>query len=81
MTICAAYVPAIGADASTWNLRERLAEVLPPYMVPSRWMAFDALPLNTNGKIDRPRLREQFSAAMSAPDRTEALREHAVFLS
>ncbi|MCU1335686.1 MAG: AMP-dependent synthetase and ligase [Bryobacterales bacterium] len=81
MIICSAYVPAIGADASTWNLRERLSEVLPPYMVPSRWMAFDALPLNINGKIDRPRLREQFSAAMSAPDRTEALRGHAVFLS
>lgn len=29
---------------------------LPAYMVPSRTMSFDALPLNANGKIDRPRL-------------------------
>jgi len=29
--------------------------------MPSKWMAFDEqLPKNANGKIDRPRLREQF---------------------
>jgi acyl-coenzyme A synthetase/AMP-(fatty) acid ligase len=29
-------------------------------MMPSKWMAFDKLPKNANGKIDRPKLREQF---------------------
>jgi acyl-coenzyme A synthetase/AMP-(fatty) acid ligase len=33
---------------------------LPSYMLPSRWLAFDALPKNANGKIDRPALRESF---------------------
>ena len=28
-------------------------------MIPTRWMAFDALPKNANGKIDRQRLREE----------------------
>jgi arthrofactin-type cyclic lipopeptide synthetase C len=39
-------------------LRERLAEVLPRYMVPSRWKQLDRLPLNQNGKTDRQALRE-----------------------
>lgn len=81
MAICCAYVPAVGADTSPWNLRQHLTEVLPSYMVPSRWMALEALPLNLNGKIDRPSLKEQFAAATSAPDRTEVLLGHAVVLN
>jgi acyl-coenzyme A synthetase/AMP-(fatty) acid ligase len=32
-------------------------------MVPSRWLVLPALPTNTNGKIDRRRLRERFLEA------------------
>ena len=35
---------------------------LPAYMLPTRWQAFDALPKNANGKIDRRSLREAFEA-------------------
>jgi acyl-coenzyme A synthetase/AMP-(fatty) acid ligase len=63
MAICCAYVPASGADVSPADLRERLTQVLPSYMLPSQWVAFNTLPLNANGKIDRPRLREHFSAS------------------
>jgi amino acid adenylation domain-containing protein len=62
MAICCAYVPAPGVYLSPSDLRQRLAQVVPSYMLPSQWMAFTALPLNANGKIDRPRLRERFSA-------------------
>jgi acyl-coenzyme A synthetase/AMP-(fatty) acid ligase len=38
-------------------VRSALSEMLPTYMLPSRWKSFDSLPKNANGKIDRTRLR------------------------
>jgi acyl-coenzyme A synthetase/AMP-(fatty) acid ligase len=31
-------------------------------MMPQRWTQYEALPKNANGKIDRPRLKENFCA-------------------
>jgi len=59
-TICCAYVPAKGIDICHSDLRQQLTRVLPPYMIPSQWMALDSFPLNVNGKCDRSRLRAQF---------------------
>jgi amino acid adenylation domain-containing protein len=60
-TICCAYAPQSGARVTPNILREELCKVLPNYMMPSKWMAYDKqLPKNANGKIDRPKLREQF---------------------
>jgi amino acid adenylation domain-containing protein len=56
-TICCSYVPVPGAEAAPSGLRERLAALVPGYMLPTRWMRYDSLPKNGNGKIDRPRLR------------------------
>ncbi|MDR5873395.1 non-ribosomal peptide synthetase [Vreelandella gomseomensis] len=42
----------------TAELRERLGQVLPDYMVPSLVMMLDALPLTPNGKVDRKALPE-----------------------
>jgi len=55
--ICCAYATLSGCDVSPLTLRKRLAQVLPQYMVPSRWLVFETLPLNPNGKTDRPKLR------------------------
>jgi len=42
--------------------KERLAERLPPYMVPSELVACPALPMSNNHKIDRKKLIEIYSA-------------------
>lgn len=58
--LCCAYVPVSSADVTPVALRKELGKVLPPYMLPSRWMTFDSLPKNVNGKIDRRQLKERF---------------------
>lgn len=48
------FVEALDEDPAA--LASRLATRLPPYMLPARIVGVDALPLNANGKIDRPAL-------------------------
>jgi acyl-coenzyme A synthetase/AMP-(fatty) acid ligase len=59
--ICAAYVVRAGEEATLAELREHLKKLVPNYMMPARWTAYEALPKNANGKIDRPRLKEVFA--------------------
>lgn len=49
-------------ESSEWlklapELRERLQQALPSYMVPSYWLVQSELPLNINGKVDVSNLR------------------------
>jgi amino acid adenylation domain-containing protein len=62
--ICCAYTPLPEADVTPARLRERLKSLLPAYMMPNHWRAFDVLPKNANGKIDRPALRAAFQQPM-----------------
>ncbi|HEY6804819.1 MAG TPA: amino acid adenylation domain-containing protein [Pyrinomonadaceae bacterium] len=45
-------VPIDGTPVDTNDLRQRLSERLPDYMVPSFLVALDKLPLTRNGKVD-----------------------------
>ena len=58
-----AYVPQPGTEVTPTDLRRRLAERLPSYMVPSRWRRLEHLPLNANGKVDRGALRDLLGAS------------------
>jgi amino acid adenylation domain-containing protein len=58
--ICCAFTPLKDVDAPPSRLRAEMSKVLPNYMMPARWMRFDFLPKNANGKIDRKALRERF---------------------
>jgi acyl-coenzyme A synthetase/AMP-(fatty) acid ligase len=70
--ICCAYVPASGSGVSPESLRKGLARLVPGYMLPARWMRYDALPKNANGKIDRPQLRESFLCEESLAPKSQA---------
>jgi pyochelin synthetase len=49
------------------QLRAALAKQLPDYMVPSRWLLLEALPLSANGKVDRAAARDQLEKQLEAP--------------
>ena len=68
-----AYVTLATEEIPTISrMRDALKKWLPDYMVPSRFMILESLPLNTNGKVnrqelptpdlDRPKLGTRFSA-------------------
>ena len=49
-------VPAAGEAPRSYELREFLSRELPEYMIPSAFVRMTALPLNSNGKLDRTAL-------------------------
>ena len=51
--LVAYYVPVANSAPSTFELRSRLSETLPGHMVPTVFVALDALPLSPSGKLDR----------------------------
>ncbi|WP_052517558.1 amino acid adenylation domain-containing protein [Archangium violaceum] len=54
--LVAYVVPAAGAEPPVRELRERLRERLPEYMVPAAFVVLKALPRTTSGKVDRKAL-------------------------
>jgi acyl carrier protein len=62
-----AYVVPKGATLPVNDLRSFLQQRLPDYMVPSLFMLLEALPLSSNGKVDR--------AALPAPEQLSHRRD------
>jgi amino acid adenylation domain-containing protein len=63
--ICCAFSPA-SPGTGPLELRRALGQLLPSYMMPARWLAFDRLPRNDSGKLDRRRVKEAFLAGEGA---------------
>jgi amino acid adenylation domain-containing protein len=60
----------VEADAAVWNERSargKLAERLPPYMIPRYLVRLDQLPLTDNGKVDKNALPEPGAVPVDAP--------------
>nr|NHB98930.1 hypothetical protein [Photorhabdus stackebrandtii] len=76
-----AYVAADVEEGLVNNLRERLSQVLPEYMVPAAVVRLDRFPLTPNGKLDRRALsvpgedafaRQRYAAPQGATETTLA---------
>ena len=63
--LVAYIVPAAGEAPRSSELREALSKELPEYMIPAVFVRVEALPLTTNGKLDR--------AALPAPSAQNSL--------
>ncbi|KZN35379.1 amino acid adenylation domain-containing protein [Pseudoalteromonas luteoviolacea] len=69
----AAYVSGESLDES--QLQKGLSDALPDYMVPSVIMVLDALPLSSNGKVDRKALPEPSLPSQTAYQAPQGERE------
>jgi amino acid adenylation domain-containing protein len=69
--LVAYYVPEPGWGPTAAQLRGYLQSKLPDYMVPSAFVALEAMPLTPNGKVDRRALPPPDAAQEAArPERT-----------
>ncbi|WP_254710139.1 non-ribosomal peptide synthetase [Streptomyces lunaelactis] len=59
-------VPAAGSELSIADLRTRLRESLPDYMIPNWFVFLAGLPFTPNGKVDRRALPEPDGARQAA---------------
>ncbi|MFB4313829.1 amino acid adenylation domain-containing protein [Actinomadura sp. 21ATH] len=66
-SLTAYVVPGPDGTVRPEELRGRLAELLPAYLLPSRVVAVERLPLTANGKLDRDALEAAGGAAGRAP--------------
>ena len=51
-----AYIQSVNKSESIAMVKKELSEVLPDYMLPSKFITIDAFPLTANGKIDKDNL-------------------------
>lgn len=74
-----AYVVRASGEPGLWlRLAAALRRVLPSYLVPTRWVALERLPMTASGKVDRAALPEPASVALDVDTRPATDAEQAV---
>jgi fatty-acyl-CoA synthase len=59
---CALVVLRPGATATPADLRSDLADKVPKWWLPERWVVLEELPLTSVGKYDKRAMRDQYAA-------------------
>ena len=72
--LVAYFVPTGSQVPTAHTLRQALSEKLPDYMIPSAYLALDALPLTLNGKVDRNALPDPDCMRVKTNDENAAPR-------
>lgn len=68
-----AYVVRASDEPGLWlRLAAALSRVLPSYLVPTRWVALERLPMTASGKVDRAALPEPVPVVVDDRPATEA---------
>ena len=49
-------------EISVADFRKQIAQCLPKYMIPTKYIRLEKMPMNTNGKIDRLKLNQEINA-------------------
>jgi len=65
MTELVAYLVANVATVNIEGLREHLAQTLPDYMIPARFVMLDRIPMTENGKVNRTSLPDPYETGVS----------------
>ena len=60
--VCCAYASEPDTELTTKALQEILRERLPAHTVPVRWLRYERLPKDDNGKLDRPMIARAFES-------------------
>jgi len=71
-------------DASattTTEIKDRVKEELPAYMLPSKWVIVDEIPLTINGKVDKEKLKAKAEEQESANEANRSLSIQSTSLS
>jgi len=64
VTVCCAYVPVAGSGSKPASIGAALSRIIPKELIPARWLCLTEFPVDANGKIDRSRLRDAFTARL-----------------
>ena len=73
-----AYVTSANQKLDLQRLRDHVSQWLPAYMVPSRFVLLQSIPLTSSGKVDRKALSASASSALSAFQQPEGVKPRTV---
>ncbi|MFT5754426.1 MAG: D-alanine--poly(phosphoribitol) ligase subunit 1 [Flavobacterium sp.] len=57
--ICKRIVALVKTNKTSGEIKKELLNLLPKYMIPTKWINIEQFPLNANGKIDRLELKKK----------------------